>query len=192
MVWRCVVYYIVSHRRRDTVWYHTPTVVTLTNSGTCTEHKGRQYILTEQLLSVMYINIAWRSGNIIICIPNTFIILYQTLHLTWTRLVSQNVSLSLIETNHIPLTYSISFLSSMPMLTSYTHTHKTIPLQIAVIIRHVTPDRIILCHLYWIRTKGSWAKKESTKGRFPTGWSFRVMNREISREWHLIGCGMVV
>ena len=124
MVWRCVVYYIVSHPRRDTVWYHTPTVVTLTNSGTCTEHKGRQYILTEQLLSVMYINIAWRSGNIIICIPNTFIILYQTLHLTWIRLVSQNVSLSLMEKNHIPLTYSISFLSFVSMLTSYTQTKK--------------------------------------------------------------------
>ena len=35
-----------------------------------------------------------------------------------------NVSLSLIETNHIPLTYSISFLSSMPMLTSYTQQTK--------------------------------------------------------------------
>lgn len=45
---------------------------------------------------------------------------YQTLHQT----SQPNVSLSLIETNHIPLTYSISFLSSMPMLTSYTHTHK--------------------------------------------------------------------
>ena len=44
---------------------------------------------------------------------------YQTLHQT-----SQPSACILIETKHVPLTYSISFLSSMPMLTSYTQQTK--------------------------------------------------------------------
>lgn len=70
--------------------------------------------------------------------------------------------------------------------TTYNNINTTTPQQHTVIIRYVTLNCTILCHLYWFWTRGGRTKEKINEGRFPNGWPCRIIHISLCDKYYVL------